>query len=391
MQYVMKFLDALSIVSVARVCSVTHVNAVAYVATSLEQFQKDRFIQRTSIRFDIPYGCNPWKRDRLSREKDRTARLYRETISRSIGLALNQEKRNQEKQVLMPIIAGYRCEQLHTVVQNLYGYAKQQSNTPAPPLPPNSITQQLFPMLNWSFVKQPAPGNSTEQCGGPSPSALSLLSPQDTPVLTPTDFSFKVDAMQFRVTDASASIHLFPKTIGHYQYCTGVVFCASLNYTRPVDDPSTIIDMPLVMGPDNRRKNVSVRLPAGCTRPRRLRPGESPLEQSLRIFLHLCSTRWFEDVPIILLFTASDVFMQDLQAHELRSVFPTYQGGNDYGRATQFLTHLFHAQNSSPYRKIYTYFIPQDAPAEDTVVPILFNCVKNIVLERGLRYASIIL
>jgi len=83
--------------------------------------------------------------------------------------------------------------------------------------------------------------------------------------------------------------------------------------------------------------------------------------------------------------------MSDLQIHDLRAVFPTFQGGSDYTRATQFLTHLFHAQNSSPYRKIYTYFIPLDASAEATVVPVLFNCVKNIVLERGLRYASIIL
>lgn len=58
--YTLYFLDALSIASMARVCTACHDSAVAYVALRLEQYQKDKFIQRTSVRFDIPPGCNLW-------------------------------------------------------------------------------------------------------------------------------------------------------------------------------------------------------------------------------------------------------------------------------------------------------------------------------------------
>jgi hypothetical protein len=306
--------------------------------------------------------------------------LYSEAISRSISLSMSQDKRDHEKQVLMPVIVGFKCEQVHSIIENLWAYSRQQAETPTTALPSSSLSSvfpghPLYPLFHWGLNW---PSISSNQSPGIEP-------PQ-------SDFTFTVEAMHFRILDASPSIHLFPKSMTHYQNCTGVVFCASLNYLRPADDaPTELSQNFLVMGPGHRRRQVSVRIPSRCTRPRRPRPGESPLEQSLRIFLHLCSTRWFEDVPIILLFTPSDVFMRDLHIYDLRTVFPTYQGGDDYARATQFLTHLFHAQNSSPYRKIYTYFIPQNASAEATTVPVLFNCVKNIVLERGLRYASIIL
>ena len=62
LQYTMNFLDALSIVSLARVCFVCYCNAIAYVAVRSEQFHKDKFIQRTTLRFDIPLGVNPWRK-----------------------------------------------------------------------------------------------------------------------------------------------------------------------------------------------------------------------------------------------------------------------------------------------------------------------------------------
>jgi hypothetical protein len=60
-QCIIHFLDALSIVSVARVCFFCYYNAKAYVTLRAEQFHKDKFVQRTSLRFDIQPGCNPWR------------------------------------------------------------------------------------------------------------------------------------------------------------------------------------------------------------------------------------------------------------------------------------------------------------------------------------------
>jgi len=376
--YTLCFLDALSIAAIARVCTACHDSAVAYVTLRHEQYQKDKFIQRTSVRFDIPPGCNLWRRDRVSRERDKTSRLYSEVRSRSIHSQLNQEKNDQEKQVLLPIIVGFRSDQIHYVQQKLWVYARNQVNS-VPPTPPASPllhltpSHLLYPLLHWNLNKSlPTNVTSHQPC-------------------VPSDFTFNVEAIYFRIIDASPGMHLYPKSISHYQHCTGVVFCASLDFLRPLADEVILEPDFLVMGPGHKRRHVNARLPPRCSRPRRTHPGESQLEQSLRMFMYLCSTRWFEDVPIVLLFTQSDLFMQLLQTHNLQTVFPTYQGGSDYACATQFLIHLFLSQNSSPYRKVYTYFIPQDSSAEETIVPILFNCVKNIVLERGLRYASILL
>jgi len=195
-----------------------------------------------------------------------------------------------------------------------------------------------------------------------------------------SDFYFNVETMHFRIVDITPYVSTYPKSVTHFQSCTGVIFCAPLKFIRPAIPENT--------SPTHRRYS---RLPPRCTRPRRTRPHESPLEQALRQFQHLCSMRWFEEVPIVLLFTPTHEFATDLEQNDLRTVFPSYTGGNDYVRATHFLTQLFHAQNTNLYRKIYTYFVPQVVSPETTVVPVLFNCVKNIVLERGLRYASIIL
>jgi len=371
LQYIMHYLDPQSLLSLGVCCCGCRDNVETFISAHLESFHRDSFLQRTQLRFDIPSGCNPWRRDRITRERDKNARMLSERFTKAISAQMTLERRFLEKQILMPVV-GCRDPITQHVVQTLFDHAQTQLSTP----PPSRSSPRFLTRTFSLTFPTPVPAI-------PASPLLSYGGDKDRfeeKVPTASDFFFTVETMHFRIVDISPYVSTFPKSVTHFQSCTGVVYCAPLKYIRP-----TLLD---IAQPNSRRGS---RLPPRCTRPRRIRHYESPLEQSLRQFQHFCSMRWFEEVPIVLLFTPSDEFASDLNEHDLRAVFPTYTGGNDYVRATNYLTQLFHAQNTNLYRKIYTYFIPHVTAPETTVVPILFNCVKNIVLERGLRYASIIL
>eukprot|EP01111_Echinosteliopsis_oligospora_P019359 TRINITY_DN9345_c0_g1_i2.p1 TRINITY_DN9345_c0_g1~~TRINITY_DN9345_c0_g1_i2.p1 ORF type:complete len:160 (-),score=25.51 TRINITY_DN9345_c0_g1_i2:58-537(-) len=131
------------------------------------------------------------------------------------------------------------------------------------------------------------------------------------------------------------------------------------------------------------------KIPGGCTRPVRVRRGSVPLKNSVRHFLQFCGLACFREITIVLIFTEWEKFSESVVTHPLHDVFPSYAGGPDPIQARDFLLHTFLSCNTVSSRKIISFF-HTDNGDPNIIVDMLTKSVKNVVLEKGLRYASII-
>ncbi|KAJ3435960.1 guanine nucleotide-binding protein g(o) subunit alpha [Anaeramoeba flamelloides] len=69
--------------------------------------------------------------------------------------------------------------------------------------------------------------------------------------------------------------------------------------------------------------------------------GENRLRDSLNEFSNICSSPWFTNTQIILIFNKTDIFKKKLQKVELHSSFPEYNGDNSYHDAFEFIKSKF--------------------------------------------------
>ncbi|KAJ3439197.1 guanine nucleotide-binding protein g(o) subunit alpha [Anaeramoeba flamelloides] len=69
--------------------------------------------------------------------------------------------------------------------------------------------------------------------------------------------------------------------------------------------------------------------------------GENRLRDSLNEFSNICSSPWFTNTQIILLFNKIDIFKKKIKKVDLNTSFPEYNGDNSYHDAFEFIKSKF--------------------------------------------------
>lgn len=105
------------------------------------------------------------------------------------------------------------------------------------------------------------------------------------------------------------------------------------------------------------------------------------MQESLKLFKDICSTKWFLNTAIILFLNKKDVFQAKIKHSLLTECFPDYTGGNNFEEASQFIEDKFLQCNTNPAKLIYVHF----TQATDTNnVTVVFKAVQDILLNRVL-------
>eukprot|EP00457_Paulinella_chromatophora_P001260 gb/GEZN01001262.1/.p2 GENE.gb/GEZN01001262.1/~~gb/GEZN01001262.1/.p2 ORF type:complete len:437 (+),score=82.43 gb/GEZN01001262.1/:1174-2484(+) len=101
------------------------------------------------------------------------------------------------------------------------------------------------------------------------------------------------------------------------------------------------------------------------------------LEESLELFERVTSNKIFADTPIFLFLNKKDLFEKQIQATDMRSRFPEYDGGKDLHRAMQFISDKFN-ERLPPKKKVFIEFVSARLKAD---IRQAFNSVKKILYE----------
>jgi GTPase SAR1 family protein len=73
------------------------------------------------------------------------------------------------------------------------------------------------------------------------------------------------------------------------------------------------------------------------------------MQESFQVFAELTRSKWFANVPIVLVFNKYDLFVEKIQRFDLNVCFPEYTGGCDHNSAFRFIINKF---KSAAERKI---------------------------------------
>eukprot|EP00301_Raphidiophrys_heterophryoidea_P016867 c26563_g1_i1.p1 GENE.c26563_g1_i1~~c26563_g1_i1.p1 ORF type:complete len:348 (-),score=76.23 c26563_g1_i1:235-1278(-) len=110
------------------------------------------------------------------------------------------------------------------------------------------------------------------------------------------------------------------------------------------------------------------------------------LQDSLRLFAEICSTRFFAHTSIILFLNKSDIFRDKVKRANLNQCFTDFTGGNDFDEAVAFLRLKFRSV-AAPNQEIYTHV----TCATDTGnVAFVFDAVKDSVLMQNFTGSGLI-
>jgi len=102
------------------------------------------------------------------------------------------------------------------------------------------------------------------------------------------------------------------------------------------------------------------------------------MQESLKLFKDICSTKWFQKTAIILFLNKKDVFQKKITTSSLTECFPEYTGGMNFEEASQYIEDKFLSMNENPSKLIYTHF----TQATDTGnVQVVFKAVQDILLN----------
>lgn len=80
------------------------------------------------------------------------------------------------------------------------------------------------------------------------------------------------------------------------------------------------------------------------------------MQEALKLFKDICSSKWFQETDIILFLNKKDLFAKKIVKQPLTICFPTYPGKNTYEEASAFIQDQFLAQNDNPRKLIYPHF-----------------------------------
>jgi len=170
------------------------------------------------------------------------------------------------------------------------------------------------------------------------------------------EIDFEIDKFKFRIVDVGGQRSERKKWIHCFEGVTALIFCVALSeYDQKLyEDEKT-----------NR------------------------MHEALELFDEMCNSEWFARTDIILFLNKSDLFREKLKKVDLSVCFSDYNFGSDFDRACNFIRLKFEALNrrqSGPNAKRLYAHVTCATDTEN--VRVVFNMVKNIILNRNLEGAG---
>eukprot|EP01104_Vermistella_antarctica_P020390 TRINITY_DN8702_c0_g1_i1.p1 TRINITY_DN8702_c0_g1~~TRINITY_DN8702_c0_g1_i1.p1 ORF type:complete len:354 (-),score=109.00 TRINITY_DN8702_c0_g1_i1:378-1439(-) len=159
---------------------------------------------------------------------------------------------------------------------------------------------------------------------------------------------FKVDSTRFRMVDVGGQRSERKKWMHCFQDVTVVIFCVALSEydLKLYEDDAT-----------NR------------------------MHESLKLFKEICNNKWFVDTHMILFLNKKDIFEKKIKKVDLSVCFPSYKGGSNFEKASQYIRDQFVHQNESERKKIY----PHITTATDTSnIRHVFDAIRDIILAAAI-------
>ncbi|KAJ6229164.1 guanine nucleotide-binding protein g(o) subunit alpha [Anaeramoeba flamelloides] len=103
----------------------------------------------------------------------------------------------------------------------------------------------------------------------------------------------------------------------------------------------------------------------------------SRMQESLLLFDEICNSRWFTDIPIILLFNKDDLFREKIKTKDLNVCFDDYEGGCDYDNALKFIREKFLSLNlQSKTKEIH---VREMCATDSDNIDNIFKTIKDII------------
>ena len=100
--------------------------------------------------------------------------------------------------------------------------------------------------------------------------------------------------------------------------------------------------------------------------------------ESLKLFKEMCNNQWFQDTAMIVFLNKSDLFAEKIKHFPLSDTFPDYTGGDDFDKATRFISDKFEAQNTNPNKPMYFHI----TCATDTKqIEVVLKIVQDVILR----------
>jgi len=110
------------------------------------------------------------------------------------------------------------------------------------------------------------------------------------------------------------------------------------------------------------------------------------MHESLKLFEEICNNQFFFSTPMILFLNKRDIFAEKIKKIPLTVCFPEYTGGNDYDKATKFISDKFLSKNKNSKRQIY----PHLTCATDTGnIKAVWKFCRDIVLRIALEVIGV--
>jgi len=159
---------------------------------------------------------------------------------------------------------------------------------------------------------------------------------------------FEVNNAHFRMVDVGGQRTERKKWIHCFEGVTAILFCVGLSEydQKLVEDEST---------------------------------GRS--EESLQLFGEICNSRWFDETAIILFLNKDDLFREKLLRTPITIGYPSYEGGNNYAEASQYIKHQYISKSNNPNKSIYPHFTTATSTEN---IKVVFAAVRDIVLQAAL-------
>ncbi|KAG0271932.1 guanine nucleotide-binding protein subunit alpha [Linnemannia exigua] len=111
------------------------------------------------------------------------------------------------------------------------------------------------------------------------------------------------------------------------------------------------------------------------------------MHEALTLFDSICNSRWFVKTSIILFLNKIDRFKEKLPISPLNKYFPDFEGGDDYGEASQYILDRFVDLSLSETKQIYAHFT---CATDTSQIKFVMTAVSDIIIQNNLRECGLL-
>jgi len=159
---------------------------------------------------------------------------------------------------------------------------------------------------------------------------------------------FKFEGVAIRIVDVGGQRSERRKWIHCFDLVTAVIFCVSLSeYDQNLREDDT----------------------------------QNRMIESLMLYDEVCNSRWFRNIPIVLFLNKVDLFKEKIKQVDLKLCFPSYTGGADFEKASEFIKSRFEDRDQSPHM-VYVHFT---CAIDTDNISFVFKCVRESILKKILN------